>query len=73
MGSPRGVTGIDIDFSTRAVKGCATFMHPSKPNKEAKAFCQGCNGCPYRTTGCELQELRMKEEASQKGNRPRAN
>lgn len=45
----------------------------SKPNKEAKAFCQGCNGCPYRTTGCELQELRMKEEASQKGNRPRVN
>jgi hypothetical protein len=28
MGSPRGVTGIDIDFSTRAFKGCATLMDP---------------------------------------------
>ena len=34
-----------------------------QPEKNPEAFCQGCNGCPYRTAGCELQELRVKEES----------
>jgi hypothetical protein len=30
--------------------------------KEPGDFCRGCKGCPYRTAGCEFQELRMKTE-----------
>ena len=44
-----------------------------KPEKEPGAFCQGCKGCPYRAAGCELQDLRAKDEASQHGKRPRMN
>lgn len=36
----------------------------ARPNKEPEAFCQGCKGCPYRAAGCELMELRQKEEAA---------
>ena len=38
----------------------------AKPEKTPEAFCQGCKGCPYRAAGCELQDLRIKEESSQK-------
>jgi hypothetical protein len=33
------------------------------PAKKAEDFCQGCGACPYRTAGCELQELRIREES----------
>ena len=36
----------------------------AKPDKVPEAFCQGCRACPYRAAGCELQELRLKEEAA---------
>ena len=38
----------------------------AKPEKQPEAFCQGCNGCPYRAAGCELQDLRINEEAAQR-------
>lgn len=43
----------------------------AKPNKEPEAFCQGCKACPYRAAGCELQDLRLKDEAA--GRRPGRN
>jgi hypothetical protein len=41
----------------------------ARPNKDPEAFCQGCKGCPYRAAGCELMELRQKEEASSRRGR----
>lgn len=43
----------------------------AKPNKDPEAFCQGCKACPYRAAGCELQDLRLKDEAA--GRRPGRN
>ena len=34
-----------------------------KLNKKPEDFCKGCQSCPYRTAGCELQVLRMRDEA----------
>lgn len=34
-----------------------------RPERRPEDFCQGCQGCPYRTAGCELQELRQREES----------
>jgi hypothetical protein len=30
-------------------------------SKPPDAFCQGCENCPYRNAGCELQNLRLQE------------
>ena len=34
-----------------------------KVNKKPEDFCMGCQSCPYRTAGCDLQDLRMRDEA----------
>lgn len=39
------------------------------PSKKPEDFCQGCQGCPYRTAGCELQELRIRDESSRAAKR----
>lgn len=33
------------------------------PWKEPEEFCQGCHSCSYRNAGCELRDIRQKEEA----------
>jgi len=38
-------------------------------DKSVDDFCSGCNGCQYRFTGCELQELRRKAELSPKSSK----
>ncbi len=35
-----------------------------RPTKKPEDFCQGCQSCPYRMAGCELQELRTRDESS---------
>ncbi|MBV5326505.1 MAG: DUF3631 domain-containing protein [Chlorobium sp.] len=51
---------VDEVVATHDEKGNLIYR---APDKAPDAFCQGCQGCPYRSAGCELQEFRQREEA----------
>jgi hypothetical protein len=51
---------IDAIIATHDEAGNPIYL---SPNKAPEAFCQGCESCPYRTAGCDLQILRQREES----------
>ena len=47
----------------KAINGTCGKAEHVKVNKKPEDFCKGCQSCPYRAAGCELQVLRMRDEA----------